>query len=222
MTEKVEIHLCSLNEAKLIERTLLSLHSQTMEADIVLLDSGSTDGTIDIARPYVKRITDCPRGKLTSRDYGVRMSDADIIFAADSDTYYPPETVELMVRPLLDDGSIVCTGGRTVYDNPFAQMIGDGFLYGELALGFHHLSGHNSAFRRDAYLAAGGFKLDINQKDLPTVHWEEEVTFGNKMCKVTGGRFVFVPRSVVHASDRRIDPLKNFDFFKQIMAGERF
>ena len=229
--ELVEIHICSLNEEKLIEETLMSVKEQCLIADnpdrvkIVLLDSGSTDKTVEIAQNYVDRILMCERGKLTARDAGFRNSDADIIVSFDADTVYPVGTAARLVKPMLDDPSVVVTTGYGVYENPLAQV-----LMGTVqavqsmgrAVGLNYVSAFVSAIRRDAYLKSGGFNLGINQRDLWQMLWEEEFTIAPRLCNATGGKFKYVDKAVVYPSSRRIDPLGNSEFFEQIMSQERF
>ena len=48
------------DEAAAIERTLSALRSQTAEVEIVVVDSGSSDGTVEIARRWCDRLVEIP------------------------------------------------------------------------------------------------------------------------------------------------------------------
>lgn len=56
MTTPVSVIVRSKDRAHTIERALQSIGIQTHPAEIVVVDSGSTDGTVEIARRYADRI----------------------------------------------------------------------------------------------------------------------------------------------------------------------
>jgi rhamnosyltransferase len=49
------------NERDLLERALLSLRDQTVAAEIVVVDSGSSDGSLDVARRHADRVLEIDR-----------------------------------------------------------------------------------------------------------------------------------------------------------------
>ena len=53
MPPEASIIIRTLNEAKYLENLLKGIHGQNhRDWEIVLVDSGSTDGTVEIARKY--------------------------------------------------------------------------------------------------------------------------------------------------------------------------
>lgn len=72
------------NEAANIEAALKGLRSQTVELEVVLVDSGSTDGTVEIARPYCDQIVHMHPQDFTfgrSLNLGVSRANGDVLFA---------------------------------------------------------------------------------------------------------------------------------------------
>ena len=53
------------NEASTIGATLRSLRAQTVPVEILVIDSGSTDGTVDVARPLCDRLIEIPPERFT-------------------------------------------------------------------------------------------------------------------------------------------------------------
>ena len=73
------------NKEQTIERALSGLRSQTVETEVILVDSGSTDRTVEIARRYCDQVISIPPEAFT---YGHalnlrRMSTpaGDVVFA---------------------------------------------------------------------------------------------------------------------------------------------
>lgn len=224
----IEIHICSLNEEKYIERTLKSIKDQCVvenypdEVTTVLVDSYSTDNTVKLAKKYVDKIILAPRGKLNARDYAIRHSNAEIIVACDADTLYPRGTILKLIGPMLHDKNIIAVGGACREKNPLFGCI-QGFLENYVNMfGYAYLSGRNSAFIREAYLQMGGFNLNINQTNIYQMVMEEEITFAEKLEKTTGGKTLFLSDCVVYTSDRRINPVTNAKYFEEILSGTRF
>ena len=89
----ISVVIPTLNEGPVIERCLKSLSEQTYkDFEIVIVDSGSKDGTLRIARKYKSRIIDEPRrGVPLARNRGAREAKGDIVVCTDGDAVYPPE-----------------------------------------------------------------------------------------------------------------------------------
>jgi len=65
-TPKASIVIRTLNESKNLEKLLKGVHEQAFKDwEIVLVDSGSTDGTVDIARRYGANIYHIPKDEFT-------------------------------------------------------------------------------------------------------------------------------------------------------------
>ena len=66
MSVLTSIIIRTLNEAKHLEKLLKGIHEQNYsDWEIVLVDSGSTDGTLDIARCYGAKIFHIPQKEFT-------------------------------------------------------------------------------------------------------------------------------------------------------------
>ncbi len=103
---KISVAMSSLNCAKYIEQSILSVLNQKVMADIqfVIMDGGSTDGTIDILKKYESRITwrsekdKCPSDALNK---AFALCDGDIMAWINADDVYEDGAFEL-VRKAFD------------------------------------------------------------------------------------------------------------------------
>jgi len=72
------------NKASTLERTLLSLRQQTVPVEIITVDSGSTDGSLDIAQRYSDAVLRIPQAQFTygrALNLGAQAANGDIVFS---------------------------------------------------------------------------------------------------------------------------------------------
>jgi glycosyltransferase involved in cell wall biosynthesis len=93
------------NEAAFIRACLDSL---TWADEIIVVDSGSTDGTVEICREYTDKImlTDWP-GPGAQRNRAAAMATSDWILAMDADEYVPPALRDEMLAAMANPGDRV-------------------------------------------------------------------------------------------------------------------
>lgn len=79
-----------LDEAQEIESTLRALASWRAAGDeIVLVDGGSRDATVELARPHVTRVIAAPRGRARQMNAGARESTGECLIFLHADTRLP-------------------------------------------------------------------------------------------------------------------------------------
>lgn len=89
------------NGAHTIEATILSvLEEKDLEVEYIVVDGGSTDGTVDILRQYDDRITywisEPDAGIYDAMNKGIRLATADVIGIINADDAYAPRAIDLM------------------------------------------------------------------------------------------------------------------------------
>lgn len=95
----LSIVIISKNEAERIEACLASV---TWADEIVVVDSGSTDGTQDIARRYTDKVFEVPwRGYGLQKRAAVELASHDMIFNIDCDEQMTKE-LAIEIRTLLE------------------------------------------------------------------------------------------------------------------------
>ena len=90
---KMSIVIPTLNEEKYITEALDSIRKQkgAPAHEIIIVDGGSTDKTLKIARKYADLIIHEPKRTVgAGRNTGMYAARGDILVCANADTVYPP------------------------------------------------------------------------------------------------------------------------------------
>lgn len=103
------------NEENHIGRLLEGIRHQTIkDVEIILVDSGSTDSTVEIAESYGARIVRIPSDEFTfgrSLNYGVQEARSEFIVIASAHVYpIYPDWLASLLYPLLDEGVALSYG----------------------------------------------------------------------------------------------------------------
>lgn len=108
---KISIVTPSFNQADFIEETIRSVLLQGYpNTEYVVIDGGSTDGTVDIIRKYAKWIdfwvTEPDNGQSHAINKGWRKSSGDILAWLNSDDVYHPGTLNQIATYLSDHSDV--------------------------------------------------------------------------------------------------------------------
>lgn len=90
------------NGARTLEQTILSVINQTYKnIEYIIIDGGSTDGTIDLIRKYEKHISiwisEPDKGLYDAMNKGILIANGELIGMINSDDWYELEAVSLIV-----------------------------------------------------------------------------------------------------------------------------
>ena len=154
---RASVVIPALNEEEFIGNALRSLRTQTVSpAEIIVLDNGSTDRTVEIAKQYADQVLILPGLSLSDmKQVGVEAAQSPIVVTTDADTLVPPEWLEKLLRHF-SDPNVVAVGGpvwsfepsevSNLYTKSLSAIAQAGLLYDA-----------NMAFRRDVMLRSGGY-----------------------------------------------------------------
>jgi glycosyltransferase involved in cell wall biosynthesis len=108
MIGSCSIVIRAYNEEKHIRRLLEGIRQQTLkDVEIILVDSGSTDGTVSVAESYGARIVRIPSAEFTfgrSLNFGLRAATRELVIIASAHVYpVYPDWLESLLRPFEDE-----------------------------------------------------------------------------------------------------------------------
>lgn len=117
---KVTIVTPCLNQGKFLEQTILSVLNQNYpNIEYILIDGGSTDGTLDIIKKYEKDISywisEKDRGMYDATNKGLKHSSGSILAYLNSDDIYRPNTIQAVVEYLQKHPETSMVFGNTDY-----------------------------------------------------------------------------------------------------------
>jgi rSAM/selenodomain-associated transferase 2 len=107
----------AFNEAQRIEATILSVPRIHPPAEIILVDGGSVDGTVERASAMGVEIVRSKRGRGTQCNAGSQKATGEILLFLHADSLLPPDTF-LMLNDHFQDPHIHVGTFRLQFDNP--------------------------------------------------------------------------------------------------------
>lgn len=199
----------TLNEEANIRFLLESVSEQTNgNAEIVVVDGGSTDHTVPIAESYsAKVIVEKGLEEFPSRNVGAKVASGDILLFTCADVIFPPDLLENISESFQDQELVAVTGP----DIPSASLLAriEYGYYNFIRLVFSTLPGPSKRFststnflavRKNYFDKTGGFDPEINGDGL----------MGRKLSEL--GKVKFLAEMKVFISPRRFYKMGFFRF----------
>ena len=171
---RIAVAIPCYNEAAAIATVVASFRATLPNAEIVVFDNNSTDGTGDIARELGVRVVEVPeqgKGHAVRAAFG-SLADFDVVLLTDGDGTYPAEAAPLLIAPVLDGTAEMTVGarqpmpgagamtftrgaGNRLIRSAFLLLIGPGNT--DLLSGYRAFS---RRFRREVLLRSSGFEIE--------------------------------------------------------------
>jgi glycosyltransferase involved in cell wall biosynthesis len=132
---RVSFLIPAYNEARTISEVLKRVAALDLDAQLIVIDDGSTDGTADIAETHgdVLVLREPHRGKGAAIRSGIPFLDGDIVVIQDADLEYDPSDVPRLIEPIERGLADVVYGSRLSGGMPqraylFWHRVGNQFL----------------------------------------------------------------------------------------------
>ncbi len=236
--EKISAIIPTYNGAAFIAEALQSIFNQTRPVDeIIVVDDGSTDGTIEILKKYAGKITlieNSHKGNPAfGRNIGIEKAIGNFIAFLDQDDLWPENKLEIQLANLrqkpaamVDFGKIITLNQQPEEEKTFLAKffneMGDYFL----------LSG--GLFRKEAFDIVGKFDesltyhssdfdwitraiekgIGFSKNEQPTFHYRiHPGNYSNELEKLKGGVAEVFMRSIVR---RKLHGKDKFNPFPKI------
>ena len=164
ISKDVSFIVPTLNEEEYLEKCLESIKKQEVSKEIIVVDGGSSDETLNIAEKYADKIVYGVNGRGESRDKGAKQAENELLVFVDADTEldenFTSEVMEFMENNELDACAtkFKMTGIRSKLIQGLGNTV---FPRMKPAL----LPGFNTVVRKHIYDYSKGFE-DIAGEDL--------------------------------------------------------
>jgi hypothetical protein len=173
-TPLITIITPSFNHAPYIRETVDSVFAQDWPSiEHIVVDGGSTDGTVAILKEYEGKypgrfrwVSEPDRGQAHAFNKGVAMASGSIIGWQNSDDYYFPNVFGMLVAPLASDPTASAVFGRSFKIGANGRILGEfpvgTFTLASLLKGVIVIANQSAFFRKEALLVVGGVSEDLH------------------------------------------------------------
>eukprot|EP01037_Dinobryon_pediforme_P002297 gene2297-2335_t len=175
----ISVLMPCFNGARWVSESIDSVLKQTFtDLELIIVDGGSTDGSVDIIQDYIKRdarivlINRPGLGLSASLNLGIESARGEWIARLDADDIAEPERLALQLQATLENPQLVFLGtGLTEIDEH--GRLGKSFIYPQETdrllnnlVRFKRFPPHSSAFYlTDVVKKAGGYRTEIKRAE---------------------------------------------------------
>jgi peptidoglycan-N-acetylglucosamine deacetylase len=201
---KISVVIPVYNEELLIGDSLESIKNQDFpgEYEIIVVDNGSIDNTVKIARKMGVKVIECTsKGVTNARQAGAVAASGEIVVQADADTIYPEWWLSRIDKQFRRHLKAQAVAGTFIYRTPPSWAWFEYFLrtffniLSSVFLGRPFIiSGANFAFKKSAFISIGGYNQNSYSSD--------QFNISTRLSKV--GKIVYDRKSWCKTSNRSV------------------
>jgi rSAM/selenodomain-associated transferase 2 len=176
----ISVIIPTLDEEGLLPPLLAAIRQQGTAHEVIVVDGGSRDRTVELARSSGVRSLVSHSGRGAGMSIGAEASRGDVLFFLHADSALPPGALDRITEVLASNANIIGGNFRLVFDGgtDFSRGL-TRFCAWIRLLGFYY--GDSGIFvRRSVYQAIGGFRPIPVMEDWDFVRRLER--FGRTCC----------------------------------------
>jgi len=121
MSMNISLIIPTYNAQKYLPTLLNKLKEQSTEFELIIIDSSSTDNTVEIAKEYTDNITIIPQKEFDhggTRTKAAKIAKGDILVYLTQDALlFNDNSIELLIKPFTDKQVGVCYGRQIAYSH---------------------------------------------------------------------------------------------------------
>lgn len=158
---KISIVTPSFNQAQYLRRTIESVLNQGVDLEYIIMDGGSTDGSVDILNEYGSRariIVEKDKGQADAISKGFALATGDILAWLNSDDMYLPGTLAKVVSAF-DQGEEFIYSHVLIVDSQdrvLRRRVALPVDFDDIYYGMYSIPQETTFFSRSLYLQCGG------------------------------------------------------------------
>lgn len=186
----ISIIVPTLNEATNLPVTLRPL-ARRPDVELIVVDGGSTDDTIPIARKFTPYVFLTARGRAAQMNAGARHATGDILLFLHADTFLLPGALDELLRRITGDGAVGGAFDLNI-DSPLRRMWWIAKVASQRSRLLRAPHGDQAIFCwRQVFEEVGGY---------PEVPFKEDVIFARRLRRA--GRLTFLRTGLVTSARR--------------------
>lgn len=164
MAMRISIITPSFNQAQYLEQTIDSVLSQNHpNCEYIIIDGGSTDGSIEIIKKHEKHLAHWEsakdRGQSHAINKGLSRASGEVVNWLNSDDYYQPDSIKIVGDYFADPATNVLCARSNIVKNQktIRQSTGTDVYQNNLTktIGWARIDQPETFFRRSAYEKVG-------------------------------------------------------------------
>ena len=157
MGKKITVVIPTKNSGKTLQLCLDSIRDQTYKNyELIVVDGGSTDGTIELAKKYTKKVFVSRHGRSEARNFGFSKADGEIFISIDSDMILEPDVFGEAAGNMGEHGGLIIP--EIGYGKDFVSKCKD--LEKRCYIGDEIIES-SRVFSREAFKAVGGYDTNL-------------------------------------------------------------
>src|SRR5438552_4051389 len=194
---KFSIIVPVFNEALLIQPFLQHLRERAREAEIIVADGGSSDGTVELATGFCDQLVKSERNRAIQMNTGACAAHGEFLWFVHVDAKLPLQCLD-EIRRITDDPKVVGGYFRIRLPRGFVYRLTDIFAHYAGMLLRMRCGDHGMFCRRAAFIDVGGFPAVPIMEDVELFRRLRccgRVTYSKKRIVVSPRRYEAIGRT---------------------------